>query len=309
MILFVSGRCDIPAFYSSWFFNRIHAGFVDVRNPYNPHQISRIPLTRDNIDVILFCTKNPIPMLPRLHEIPFPYIFHITLTAYHHDIECQVPDKRKIIQAIKELSRHLGKKRVIVRYDPILLSKSYTIAYHIKAFERLCEQLNGYIEIIIISFVDMYKNTKNNMARMGMKEISDTDMQLIGKGFGEIAHRYGITVQTCAEAVDLSAYGIKKGQCINMEDISAAIGHSFDVPKGKGVRKEACGCLPSVDIGDYNCCPHECLYCYANYDAKRIHERMLMHDENSSVLLGHIEEQDHITLREKRRIQQNHLEI
>ena len=87
MILFVSGRCDIPAFYSEWFFNRMNEGFVDVRNPYNEHQISRIILDGNYIDCILFCTKNPIPMLDRLDEIRFPYLFHVTLTGYHRDIE------------------------------------------------------------------------------------------------------------------------------------------------------------------------------------------------------------------------------
>ncbi|WP_416327761.1 DUF1848 domain-containing protein [[Eubacterium] hominis] len=308
MILFVSGRSDIPAFYSRWFFNRIKAGFVDVRNPFNPHQISRIPLTKEQIDVIVFCTKNPIPMLSRLEEIPFPYLFHITLTAYRQDIEPYVPDKRKIIEAIQLLSQKIGKKRVIVRYDPIILTDTYTIAYHIKAFERLCQQLQGFIETIIISFVDMYKNTKQNMTKMKMRMLTNKDMYELGKAFGEIAQRYHIQLQTCAEEIDLSEFHIKKGLCMNMQDITEAIGHSFEVPKGKGVRKE-CGCLPSVDIGDYNCCSHECLYCYANYDAKRIHERVLLHDEHSSVLLGYIEEEDRITIRKKKGVSQNKLDL
>ena len=94
MILFVSGRCDIPAFYSEWFFHRLEAGFVDVRNPYNEHQISRIRLSDDVVDCILFCTKDPRPMLPRLKEIPFPYLFHVTLTGYHSDIEPGVRDRK-----------------------------------------------------------------------------------------------------------------------------------------------------------------------------------------------------------------------
>ena len=103
MILFVSGRCDIPAFYSEWFFNRLHEGYVDVRNPYNEHQISRIILDGNFIDCILFCTKDPSPMLERLDEISFPFLFHVTLTGYHQDIEPGIPDKRKIINHLKEL--------------------------------------------------------------------------------------------------------------------------------------------------------------------------------------------------------------
>lgn len=304
MILFVSGRCDIPAFFSNWFFHRLDAGFVDVRNPFNPHQISRIPLKESTIDVIIFCTKNPIPMLPRLHEIPFPYIFHITLTPYHKDIEKSVANKKNIIEAIKTMSNQIGKDRVIVRYDPILLNDVYTIDYHTRAFQRMCEQLHSHIHTIIISFVDMYKNTKTNMRKMKLQEISEQDMMEIGKRFGTIADRYHMKVQTCAEQIDLRAYGIRQGECMNLEDISKAIGHTFEPPKGKGVRNELCGCLASVDIGDYNCCPHECLYCYANYDAKCIHDRVLLHDELSSVLLGHIEAMDRITIREDKKVKQ-----
>ena len=47
MILFASGRTDIPAFYSEWFMNRLRAGFVDVRNPYYGQQVTRYKLTPD----------------------------------------------------------------------------------------------------------------------------------------------------------------------------------------------------------------------------------------------------------------------
>ena len=134
MILFVSGRCDIPAFYSEWFFNRLNEAFVDVRNPYNEHQISRIILDGTYIDCILFCTKNPIPMLDRLDEIRFPYLFHVTLTGYHRDIEPGIPDKRAIVQAVKKLSEKIGRERVIIRYDPILITPRYQPTYHEKAF-------------------------------------------------------------------------------------------------------------------------------------------------------------------------------
>lgn len=304
MILFVSGRCDIPAYFSNWFFNRLKEGFVDVRNPFNPHQISRIILNEANIDVMIFCTKNPLPMLSRLKEIPFPYIFHVTLTGYHHDIEQAVPDKKAIIEGIKEMSKQLGPKRVIVRYDPILLNDVYTIDYHCRAFERLCKQLEGYIETMIISFVDMYKNTRKNMARMKLQPLEEPQMKLIGKAFGEIAQKYHMHVQSCAEKVDLSMYGIQARPCMNMEDITEAIGYTFEKPKGKGVREQVCGCIASVDIGDYNCCPHECLYCYANYDAGQIEKRIKLHDEHSSVLLGHITEEDHITIRGHKNVTQ-----
>ena len=301
MILFVSGRCDIPAYYTPWFLNRIIAGYVDVRNPFNSHQISRIPLTKEHVDVVFFCTKNPLPILPYLEKFPFPFIFHITLTAYKQDIERKVPDKKKIIEAIKMLSKQYGKHRIVVRYDPILLNPYYTISYHTLAFEKLCKELAGYVNTIIISFVDMYKNTKCNQSLMNLQPLREQDMHQIGSAFGKLASQYKVSVQTCAEAVDLSSYGILSKPCMNMEDITTALGYSIRKPKGSGVRGKVCGCLNSVDIGDYNCCAHECLYCYANYDARQIRERMRQHDPNSSVLLGHLSELDHITIREDKR--------
>ena len=156
MILNVSGRTDIVAFYTPWFMNRYREGFVDVRNPFYPKMISRINFS--NVDAIFFCTKNPIPILPYIKEINKPILFHVTLTPYLSDIEPNVPDKTKVIDAIKELSKYLGKDKVVVRYDPIFLSNKYDLKYHIKMFDRVCEQLDGYIEKIIVSFIDDYKN-------------------------------------------------------------------------------------------------------------------------------------------------------
>jgi len=305
MILFVSGRCDIPAYYSAWFFQRLKEGFVDVRNPYNPHQISRIPLSVANVDALLFCTKNPMPLLPRLDEIPFPYLFHVTVTPYHRDIEPYVPNKKEVIQAVKQLSERIGKDRVVVRYDPILLSDRYDIAYHGKAFEKLVKSLHGAVDTIIISFVDMYKNTRMHKNSMYMLPMSEKDMRQLGKVIGSIAMRYGIRVQTCAEGIDLSAYGVQQGACVSKELMEHLLQHPYEAPKGAPLRN--CKCIPTVDIGDYNACANLCKYCYANYDENAIRQRMRTHDPLSSVLLGHITKEDVITVRQEKAVRQTML--
>ncbi|MFR8213880.1 MAG: DUF1848 domain-containing protein [Longicatena caecimuris] len=297
MLLFVSGRCDIPAFYSEWLFQRFEAGFVDVRNPFNPHQISRIALTQDQIDAMIFCTKNPLPILHRLSEIPFPYLFHVTFTPYHQDIESHVLDKKAILEGIVELSKQIGKDRVYVRYDPILLNERYTISYHAQAFEKLCAKLQGKINKIIISFLDMYKNTQKHAPSLHLQELSHAQMLAIGKCLGEIGASYGMQIQTCAEAIDLSSYHIQKGLCVDRKEIEALVGYPLAL-KEKGVRTQ-CACLATVDIGDYNCCNHGCAYCYANYDEDSISQRMMQHDPKSSVLLGHITKEDVVTMRKE----------
>lgn len=302
MILFASGRCDIAAYYSDWFFHRIQAGFVDVRNPYNPHQISRIPLTEANVDAILFCTKNPLPMLSRLHKIPFPFLFHVTLTPYHHDVEPHVIDKQKLCTGIKDLAARIGKERVVLRYDPILLSKRYDIAYHIRAFAKLMEQLHDSCDRVIISFVDYYRNTKANAQKIGMLPIHEADMITIAKGLAPIAAKYHLPIQTCAETMDLTPYGIETGACVSKAGMERLLHRPYLPKQGKPIRN--CACLPTVDIGDYNACAHLCRYCYANYDEAQVKKRMRMHDPHSSVLLGTLTADDHITVRKEKDHQQ-----
>ena len=161
MILNVSGRTDIVAFYTSWFINRYREGFVDVRNPIYSKLVHRIYF--QDVELFVFCTKNPRPMLPFLKEIKQPILFQITLTPYQKDIEPNVPFKKEIIEDIKRISSILGKDFVFVRYDPIFLSKKYSLNYHIKAFERLCSLLEGFVTKIIVSFMDNYKNVQKNM--------------------------------------------------------------------------------------------------------------------------------------------------
>src|SRR5574344_2000043 len=135
MILFASGRTDIPAFYSQWFLNRIHAGFVDVRNPYYGEQVTRYKLTPNLVDCIVFCTKNPAPLIPHLKELnEFGTYYFITITPYGKEIEPHVPDKAEIINSVHELSECVGKEKICWRYDPIFIDKTYTAAAHICSF-------------------------------------------------------------------------------------------------------------------------------------------------------------------------------
>jgi hypothetical protein len=125
MILNVSSRTDIVAFYTDWFMNRYNEGYVDVRNPFNPSLVSRISFS--DVDLIFFCTKNPIPILNRLNQIKIPILFHVTLTPYKNDIEVNVPDKKDIIDSIKKLSSIIGKENLTIRYDPVFISDKYNL--------------------------------------------------------------------------------------------------------------------------------------------------------------------------------------
>lgn len=293
MILNVSGRCDIVAFYTDWFFKRIEEGYVDVRNPFYPKQVSRIYF--EDVDGIVFCTKNPIPIVNRLEKIKKPMLFHVTLTPYKKDIEPNVPDKEKVIEAIKKISKIIGSENIYIRYDPILLNNKYPLSYHIKAFEKVCSLLDGYVKHIIISFIDDYKNVRNNSRELSLQDFTKEDYEEIGKNFSKSAKNHHMTVQTCFEKENLLEYGFLKRDCVD-ENLAFRLTGKTDFKKWKA---RGCGCIEMVDIGVYNCCSHFCKYCYANYDEKKVRDNMRMYDKNSSLLIGKLESDDTIKVRRK----------
>lgn len=295
MILFASGRTDIPAFYSNWFINRVEAGFVDVRNPFNQKLVSRIYFS--DVDLIMFCSKNPLPMINKLDILNVPVLFHVTITPYSKDVEPNIPDKRLIIEGVKKLSLVLGIDNVVVRYDPIFLSDKYNVDYHIRAFDKLCKNLNGYVNKIIVSFMDEYKNVRSNKNILKYRAFTREDYKKIGEAFSKSAHDNGMSVQTCFEDEDLTEYGFVKGECLSHELAYILTGKKF---KSSNVRKEKkCECVQMVDIGDYNSCMYMCKYCYANYDEKAVSSNFERHDDNSSLLIGSIQCDDVIKVRKK----------
>ncbi len=295
MILMVSGRTDIVAFYSKWFLNRYHEGFVDVRNPFNPKLVSRINF--DNVDAILFCTKNPTPIVKRLKEITKPILFHVTLTSYGKDIEPNVPDKKEIIESIKEISNQIGKENIVIRYDPILINDKYTVDYHINAFNKMCSLLDGYINHIIVSFIDDYKNVRNNIKTLKIKEPTIDDYKKIGTEFSKIATSHHMTVGTCAEEHNLIEYGFVASECLSHMAAYKLTGKIFNTQTAR--KTKYCKCVEMVDIGAYNSCKHLCKYCYANFNEKEIDKNIQKHDPNSSLLLGKLEIGDIIKERYK----------
>lgn len=295
MILSVSRRTDIPAFYAEWFINRLKDKFAHVRNPMNCHQISEIPLTPDNVDCIVFWTKDPEPLLRYLDDIDamgYKYYFQFTITPYGKSIEPNVRDKKEIIQTFKKLSDKIGKDKVILRYDPIFITdKKYNVEYHTKMFQRLCDQLYQHTNRVVISFLDGYSKICKNIQAMGIKAPEEQEMRDLASHFAETAKPYGLKIETCAEKIDLKELGIDHSHCIDGALIEKIIGYKITRTNkdGKELRdgeRADCGCMKCIDIGQYNTCVHGCLYCYANInkdDAKKNHQQ---HSPNSPLLLG-----------------------
>lgn len=295
MVLNVSGRTDIVAFYSKWFMNRYEEGFVDVRNPFYPKLVNRIYF--DDVDLILFCTKNPTPILNFLDQIKQPILFHVTITPYHKEIEPNVPDKKSVISSVRELSKIIGIDHIVVRYDPILVSNKYDIEYHKKAFEKLCRLLDGYVECIVISFLDLYKNVEKNKKVLQYRAFLEDDYKRLGLYFSKTAKNHHIRVQTCAEQRNLLEYGFNHGECLSHKLAFKLTGKTY--PNWKARKNKHCKCVQMVDVGSYNSCMHLCKYCYANYNESEILENMKKHDPTSSLLIGSLDASDFIKIRRK----------
>ena len=310
MILSVSRRTDIPNYYSEWFYNRIKEGFLCVRNPMNYHQISEIKITPDLVDCIVFWTKNPLPMIERLDELnKYNYYFQFTLTGYAKDIEMNLPNKKiSMIPIFQELSRKIGKQKVIWRYDPIFFSERYTVDYHLKAFESIAKALNGYTEKCVISFVDIYPKNKKNMNKIAMYDLDEEALKNFAKKLWRIADENHMEIGSCAEKIDLGECGIVHNSCIDKELIEKIIGCRLKAKKDKNQRTE-CGCIESVEIGAYNTCKNGCVYCYANYSPKSVETNSAKHDPMSPLLCGHIEAEDKINIRKVGSLRESQLSI
>lgn len=300
MILSVSRRTDIPNYYSEWFVNRIKEGYLYVKNPMNEHQISRIDLSPDIVDCIVFWTKNPINIFDKLDDLKdYQYYFQITLTGYGRDVEPGLPDKNKVlIPSFKVLSEKIGKKRTIWRYDPILINSKYTKEYHYRAFGKIADELKDHTERVVISFVDLYAKTQRNTAGLNIENTGNDEMIEIAARLADIAHEKGLQIESCAEAIDLESVGVAHGHCIDKQLIEELIGCPIKGNKDKNQRTE-CGCLESVEVGSYNTCKNGCRYCYANFNIERVISQSHLYDPNSPLLCGYVDESagDKITVR------------
>lgn len=286
MIIQTGMRTDIPAFYSRWLRNRIKEGFVLVRNPYNPVHVTKYSLSPEVVDLIVFCTKNPAPMLPYMDILqPYGQYWFVTITPYGKDIEPNVPEKETVLEDFRKLSRIVGTDRIGWRYDPIFIDETHSLSWHKIQFEKMAGFLSGYTHSCVISFIDIYKKVERNFPHV--KEVSHSDRILIGKEFIRIAKKYKMTIRPCAEGEELAQYGADCSGCMSVHVFETALHAHLDVPKRKqNQRNGECTCLLGTDIGAYDSCGHLCRYCYANANEQLVQENRRRHDPLSPFLIG-----------------------
>lgn len=308
MIVSASRSTDISAFYADWFFHRLKVGYSAWTNPFNG---VKGYVSYKNTRFIVFWSKNPRPLLSHLDYLKERNIgcyIQYTLNDYEAEgLEKNVPPLPFRIDTFKKLVARLGKGRVIWRFDPMLLTDDITIDCLLEKVERIGDQLVGYTEKLVFSFADIlsYRKVKANLEKSHIpyQEWTEPQMLEFAERLAALNKKWGYTLATCGEKIDLKHFGIVKNRCVDDELIiriayedkalmdflkvtihPMPVADLFDnaaplspdaiiLPNGtyathgdnrdKGQR-QFCGCIKSKDIGEYNTCPHLCEYCYAN---------------------------------------------
>ncbi len=295
MIITVSRRTDVPAFYTPWFINRLRAGYCTVPNPFNAQQVSLLDLRPQAVDAFVFVSRNYHPLLPHLDEIEqrgYRAIYHCTLMDNPRLLDAHTPSLQAGLRSLAALSDRVGKDCVIWRYDPIVFSNLTPLDFHRRTFATIAAALKGRAFRVIISLVDAYPKAVRRMqplAQQGLvvapAEEATRDFLRLAPDLAEIAAHNGMEIEACAESFDLSACGIRHGACIDGDYIARRFNLSLEVKKDAGQRG-ACGCSLSRDVGMYDTCLHGCVYCYATNSFERARQRHQSHDPGSPSLIG-----------------------
>jgi hypothetical protein len=294
MIISASYKTDIPAFYGEWFMNRLRAGFCMMVNSYNRHRALRVSLRREHVDGIVFWTKNAGPFLGNLVEVRergFPFVVQYTINGYPRQLEYSVADATLALRHASKIARQHGPKVLVWRYDPIVFSSETPIDRHLENFAWIAGRLEGMTDEVVISFAQIYQKTKRNMDRASTEfgfswtDPDDEKKRALLRQLSELARQRKMRITLCSQPYLLEPNaGVAEAHCVDAQRLSALAGNVIQA-RLKGARKE-CGCFESRDIGDYDTCPHGCVYCYAVLDRSLARRRHSEHDPNSEFLFS-----------------------
>jgi len=289
MIISASYRTDIPTFYGEWFMNRIRQGYCKIVNPYN-RRISRIALDRSAVEGIVFWTKNVGPFLKHLAEVQargYPFILQHTINSYPRALESAVVDSARCIDHLRRISEIYGPKVCVWRYDTIVDSSVTPLEFHLENFGKLARHLEGAVDEVVVSFAHIYKKTLRNMnaaaeeTGFSWRDPSAIEKRRLLSQLIDISRGHGIQLAVCSQP-DYLVPGAVEARCVDADRLSKIAGKTI-AAKIKGNRPD-CKCFRSVDIGDYDTCPHGCVYCYAVLNRELALERHQRHDPRAEFL-------------------------
>lgn len=289
MIISASYRTDIPAFYGDWFMHRLRAGFCQVINPCGG-LIHRRSLLRQDVDGIVFWTKNIGPFLKYLPEIAsrgFPFIVQHAINGYPRELERAIAPLERAMDSAARLAAVHGPRALVWRYDPIILSSLTPFSFHVDNFGRLAHALRGISDEVTISFLQAYQKTRRHLDEAAHRcgfLWHDPDLdekRCLVQALVKIAHANDMQLSVCAQR-DLLVPGAVQAHCIDARRLSSLAATPIRASM-RGKRK-GCGCFESRDIGAYDSCPHGCVYCYAVQNPAIARSRFRRHNPLSEFL-------------------------
>lgn len=291
MIVSASYKTDIPAFYGTWFMNRLRAGSCKMVNPYG-RQIYSVSLSPAVVNGFVFWTKNVGPFLQHLPEVAargFPFVVQLGINGYPRALESSVADADRAVDQMRRLAAEYGPEVAVWRYDPIVFTSLTPPDFHLRNFSRLARALEGVTNEVVISFAQIYKKTQRNMeaasARLGFTwyDPPDDAKLALARDLTDMARASGIQLTTCAQNQYLVP-GALPARCVDADRLSRVAGRPVTAQR-KGNRPD-CACSQSRDIGDYDTCPHGCVYCYAVVNHSLARERHRRHDPEGEFLFS-----------------------
>jgi len=186
------------------------------------------------------------------------------------------------------LADHIGPDKVIWRYDPIVITNQCPSHHHLEKISYIASTLRGYTKRLMISMLDTYRHTERRMRSLEAKglRVSLLDgerFHFFIKSIVEIAKANGMEIFSCAEESGLDRLGVASGKCIDDRLIEKVFGIQVTHMKDP-YQRPACGCVISKDIGVYDTCPYNCVYCYATKNIGSVKRNRLKHDPKSPSL-------------------------
>jgi hypothetical protein len=288
MIVSASYRTDIPAFYSAWFLRRLAEGSCRVRNPYGGAAYE-VSLREGEVDGFVFWSRNMAPLAPHLATVRVraPFIVQYTLTGYPRALENSVIDAPRAIAQITDLATSWGKRAVVWRYDPIVVTTLTPPVWHESNFQRLAAALARRTDEVVVSFASPYRKTQRNLAAAARRhgfawsDPEPAEKRTLLRRLAAFAGAHGMRLTVCSQP---TLIGPESGEarCIDADRL-ADVAQRVVVAKEKGNRP-GCRCALSRDIGAYDSCPHGCVYCYAVANRERAVSRHREHDPSSPFL-------------------------
>jgi hypothetical protein len=289
MIISASYKTDIPAFYGDWLLNRLDAGYCKVHNPYGGKAFT-VSLLKPDVDGFVFWTKNLGPFMRRLaliHERTFPFVVQYTINNYPRELEPSVVSANSAVEHMRTLAERYGENAAVWRYDTIVFTSETPFEFHVENFKKLSELLRGTTNEVVISFVQMYRKTEKNLNLASGKfgftwsDPPAEEKHNLVKELYRLAKQNGMQLSICSQP-ELVDGGAGAARCVDAKRLSQISGRSIQA-KLKGNRI-GCGCYESKDIGEYDTCPHGCVYCYAVRNQELARRRCRSHDPNGEFL-------------------------